>query len=647
MEKCRVIAMTDIQPYDREPDDAGSLIRLMLYSNEYDLEGIISTASHAALDISDEGFYQRMMRAVKAYEEVYPDLCKHAEGYPDPVELAKKVKRGIPKVHMRDFDLHLTEEEEKLHDWKDIGTMNLCMLKQKHILAGDYEYGEFHIGKGLSCEGSELIRKALLKDDKRPIWFLCWTGCGSLAQALYDIRDTMSHEETVRLSKKVYVYDIDGQDDCGAWICKNFPDVTWLRSDSQFYGMTQDEDGSVMAEQTYVNEEFLKKYVYDYGPLGCAYPPQITTTESDSPSILYVIQNGLNDPFHQNWGGWGGRFTADRSKNPPSAQYGADFIAEEYPFWAYRDDVDTYQNPETGKLYINSIFQPIGRWRKDYQYDMAVRMQWSMNPEYSECNHNPVAILNGDKTKNILIQKVEPGEKVILDASESYDPDGDDITFRWYVYKEPGTYKKEIVILNADMAKAELQVPGDAENEEIHVILEVRDNGKLLPLKAYRRIILRTGQGGYVLSKPYTVNDSDQNPSALGRFEYKGIWEHRTEVYGSNNYDTHTSDCEGNVAILHFTGRQVKLFDVPLNNCGKMAVSVDGGEEAVVDCYSQLRPWKSRRNIEFYPTAGETLCYCSKVLPYGEHELQIRVLGKKNDVSAGCFVHIDKAEVFI
>ena len=51
--KIRVIVMTDISSIQagvNEPDDTQSLVRFLLYSNEFDIEGLIATSYHS--DIS-------------------------------------------------------------------------------------------------------------------------------------------------------------------------------------------------------------------------------------------------------------------------------------------------------------------------------------------------------------------------------------------------------------------------------------------------------------------------------------------------------------------------------------------------------------------------------------------------------------------
>ena len=56
-----------------------------------------------------------------------------------------------------------------------------------------------------------------------------------------------------------------------------------------------------------------KEWLHDniqanHGALGTEYPDVEYLMEGDSPSFLQLIPNGLNDPEHPNYGGWGGRY---------------------------------------------------------------------------------------------------------------------------------------------------------------------------------------------------------------------------------------------------------------------------------------------------------------------------------------------------
>ena len=60
----------------------------------------------------------------------------------------------------------------------------------------------------------------------------------------------------------------------------------------------------------------------------------------------------------------------------------------------------------------------------------------------------------GDRSRNVLESDVEPGSNLRLNAEGSTDRDGDTLAYRWWVYKEAGTYGKPIRIEHADRVTA-------------------------------------------------------------------------------------------------------------------------------------------------------------------------------------------------
>jgi hypothetical protein len=79
---------------------------------------------------------------------------------------------------------------------------------------------------------------------------------------------------------------------------------------------------------------------------------------------------------------------------------------------------------------------------------------------------------------------------VKLSARGTSDPDGDHLTYRWWYYKEAGSFQSNIQITDWDKQRASFTVPADAVNEDsIHIICEVMDDG-LPQLTRYRRIII-------------------------------------------------------------------------------------------------------------------------------------------------------------
>ncbi|MBN1985539.1 MAG: DUF1593 domain-containing protein, partial [Prolixibacteraceae bacterium] len=173
--KHRLIVLSDIEA---DPDDSQTLVRLLLYSNQIEIEGLIATTSiHQKTRVAPE----TMHKIIDAYAKVQPNLLKHEAGFPAADHLHRLVKQGLPV------------------------------------------FGMMGVGKGNDSEGSEWIIKTLEKEDNRPLWVSVWGGPNTLAQALWKIRETKSKAEAKRLTDKLRVYTISDQDDTGIWIRKNFP----------------------------------------------------------------------------------------------------------------------------------------------------------------------------------------------------------------------------------------------------------------------------------------------------------------------------------------------------------------------------------------------------------------------------------------
>ena len=92
--KNRVIILTDIEA---DPDDSQSMVRLLLYSNVIDIEGLIATTScwHQTR-VNPES----IVKIIQAYDKVQPNLLKHETGFPEADSIIWKVKKGLPKYGM-------------------------------------------------------------------------------------------------------------------------------------------------------------------------------------------------------------------------------------------------------------------------------------------------------------------------------------------------------------------------------------------------------------------------------------------------------------------------------------------------------------------------------------------------------------------
>jgi hypothetical protein len=192
---------------------------------------------------------------------------------------------------------------------------------------------------------------------------------------------------------------------------------------------------------------------------------------------------------HPHWGSWSGRSTQEKKKNVWSRH--ADIRKDEKdfaPFYVYRDAIDRWTNPETGKTY-HGEYCPVWRWRRSMFNDQVCRMDWCVKP-YNEANHHPKAAVNGDSSDTIVTMSANPGGTLSLDASGSTDPDGDDLTYSWWAYPEAGTYEGKIQINNPNQSKIKVEVPDDANGKQIHIILEVKDNNEIISLYDFRRIVI-------------------------------------------------------------------------------------------------------------------------------------------------------------
>src|SRR5262247_3769560 len=88
--KPRVVALSDI---GNEPDDQMSFVRLLLYSNELDLEALIATTSTWQKSKVQP---ETMRKLIAAYGEARSTLLKHASGWPEAASLDELVASGQP-----------------------------------------------------------------------------------------------------------------------------------------------------------------------------------------------------------------------------------------------------------------------------------------------------------------------------------------------------------------------------------------------------------------------------------------------------------------------------------------------------------------------------------------------------------------------
>jgi hypothetical protein len=83
------------------------------------------------------------------------------------------------------------------------------------------------------------------------------------------------------------------------------------------------------------------------------------------------------------------------------------------------------------------------RWVPDATNSFKNRLLWSVK-EPGEVNREPMAVLNGDESNKILNIIGKSGDVITLDASGSFDPDNDELTFNWFRYKQPTIMRENL-----------------------------------------------------------------------------------------------------------------------------------------------------------------------------------------------------------
>lgn len=473
-QKPRLIVLADM---GNEPDEMQQMIHMITCSNEFDIEGLIAVTGKYLRPESDLGEYNRIthpelfIEIIDAYAKVYPNLQKHANGYPEPYAL-KKV-----------------------------------------VAAGQKGYGIADVKEGNSSPGSNLIIQAVTKDDPRPIWVVVNAGSNTLAQALVDYRKNHSKEEVNAFVAKLRVFENGSQDNAGAWICSEFPKMHWIRSNFQTYAYggpgwaVGDLDKNLGPNYWQPYEpttkgqlDWQKEHIMNgHGTLGKLYPERkyhvwgegVIGFMEGGGTIPWIglINKGLFDINQPSWGGWGGRFSKAKTSNFWSRHSDIKIDEEKVaPFYTYSEVSDYWIDPQDGKAYNNN-YTPVWRWREAMYNDQICRMDWCVK-SFEDANHHPIAAFNGDTSNSIVLIKASPGETIPIDASASMDPDMDELSFSWWIYEEAGTYTGKVSIDAPENPETNINIPIGSEGKQIHLILEIKDNNKTASLFDYRRIVI-------------------------------------------------------------------------------------------------------------------------------------------------------------
>jgi Protein of unknown function (DUF1593)/PKD domain len=267
--KTRIVVMTDISTLTAdqgEPDDTQSLIRFLLYTNHFDVEGLIAT--HTSNPVPHRVNPQFIHALVDAYAQVRGNLVLHDARYPAAEYLHQRVKAGS----------------------EDRGA----------------------VGEGHDTEASDWIAAMVDRVDSRPLWFSIWGGARELAQALWKVDRTRPQAKVREFESKIRVYAVYDQDGTGKWIAEHHPRLFYITGSDTVRGMYREGDTSLCTP------EWIDKHVRTgHGALGAAYPNYrggdpwgrvYGMKEGDTPSFLYLMPNGPGVPERPELESWGGRF---------------------------------------------------------------------------------------------------------------------------------------------------------------------------------------------------------------------------------------------------------------------------------------------------------------------------------------------------
>jgi Protein of unknown function (DUF1593) len=422
-DRLRLIIETDA---GGDPDDEQSLVRFLLYSNEWDVEGIIANRL-VARDGENKNPVRDglgiVRRILEAYGKVQPNLLLHNQRFPDKDQLWKVTVPG--------------------YDDRD--------------------------------DGVRLIVSAVDKNDPRPVWFLNWgtdytAAKSSLRRALDKVLAERGGDGYASFKRKLRLSSDDQFGDhtwnieppFTLWVDPYRPDMDGGRWYHRFSPLTKSAGGF----------DLRRDVLENHGPLGALYPTNthLPQKEGDSLTFLYLIPTGLGDPDHPEFGSWAGRF----GKIAKSELFPHDAGPRHYFCPNVRDIIDGKPNRD----------YTLTRWAAHLQNDFRARLDWCVK-DYASANHPPVPSIKGG-----LRRATKPGEIIELDASASRDPDGQPLKFEWLFYPEATRYfAVPPKLADAAAPKLSVILPDDSAGKSLHFVAIITDTGAP-SLTRYARVIV-------------------------------------------------------------------------------------------------------------------------------------------------------------
>lgn len=491
---------------DAEVDDQNSLRHFLFYTNEIDLQGIVQTSSifhwigmpgakrkeraisaHEFPGSVDEPYDKPhrwtgtdwMFRTVDDYEKDYPNLRRHAEGYPTPDQLRAMIKIG------------------------NIG------------YPGEMEQ---------ATEGSELIREKIMDEDPRTLYLQVWGGTNTIARALKDIQEQYESEAEwaqlrEKITKKIVITACGEQDSTyREYIAENWPGIQFVKTLQMgsyaypWFRMPEGESkeclrsmfmkqeilfrNSTLAEgyctwldgKYYEGEEEQGQFgtnlkLADSSPEELKnYPkPQKYDflSEGDSPTFFIFPDWGFRTLENFSYGGIAGRYYKEQNQFNSKG--------EELNVWNAAED--EYIDHDGKQTITESMWQYVA----DIQRDFAAHVGWcdlETDGEYRPKFHIENGLDYTAKPGERLTWRIIPDMQTVKMSEENSDDRKPDITFSWRIYREASTSCPDIVPLKADGRIGTIEIPANAKSgDQIHVIAKAQAGGHY-QLTYYQQIIV-------------------------------------------------------------------------------------------------------------------------------------------------------------
>lgn len=244
--KPRILISTDIGGTD--PDDFQSMIHLLMYSDIFKIEGLVSSPF-------GNGRKQDILDMIDLYEKDLPQLKSHAKGLSDPNVLRTICKQGSkPEAPYKGFST--------------------------------------------ATEGSNWIVSCAKKAGKQPLWILVWGGIEDVAQALHDAPE---------IKKNIRVYWIGGPNkkwsiNAYAYIAENHPDLWMIEANATYRGWFMDPSN---CPEKLKGKAFYTNYIKGHGVMGADFIKYYggDIKMGDTPSLAYLMDGNPDDPTGESWGG--------------------------------------------------------------------------------------------------------------------------------------------------------------------------------------------------------------------------------------------------------------------------------------------------------------------------------------------------------